>query len=200
MSDEVKTARKWIDLGDAVAIAMMSLASFLIETTLGLLILPFIGIPLMGGLVSAVLDGALMFIAYYLVPRRGQPLLFAILLLTMSTVTPSFGPVGWYKIFIGVGLGLTIELLLLIIGRNAVTGIIATAIAFGLSIPMTYFAWVRFNIPGIDTLRPYLVRLSLVYTVLGAIGASLGYWIYKTRLSRHSAIVRLREGRREEDE
>jgi hypothetical protein len=150
--------------------------------------------------VSAVIDSALIFIAYYLVPRRGQPLLFAVLLLTMSTVTPSFGPVGWYKIFIGIGLGLTIELLLLIIGRNAVTGIIATSVAFGLSIPMTYFAWVRFNIPGIEVLRPNLLWLSLVYAVLGAIGATLGYWIYNSRLSRHSAIVRLREGKREEDE
>lgn len=200
MKSEAESARRWIDLGDAVAIAMMALASFLIETTLGLLILPFIPIPLMGGLVSVVVDAALIFIAYYLVPRRGQPLLFAVLLLTMSTVTPSFGPVGLYKIFIGIGLGLTLELLLLIIGRNAVTGIIATATACGLSIPMTYLAWVRFNIPGIDRLRPALVWLSLVYAGLGALGASLGYLIYKKRLSRHAAIVRLREGRRGEDE
>lgn len=200
MKSKAEFERKWIDLGDVVAIAMMALGSFLIETTLGLVILPFIPIPLMGGLVSAVLDASLIFIAYYLVPRRGQPLLFAVLLLTMSSVTPSFGPVGWYKIFIGIGLGLTLEVFLFIVGRTALTGIIATALAFGLSIPITYFAWVRFHIPGVDQLRPALWWLSLVYAALGALGASFGYWIYKARLSKHAAIVRLREGKDDEDE
>src|SRR6266851_10483482 len=109
-----------------------------------------------------------------MVPRRGGPFIFAVLLLTMSTVTPSFGPVGAYKIFIGVGLGLIIEILLLIIGRSGKAGIIATAVAFGGSIPMTYFAWRWYGIPLTSQLRPVIYALTGVYTLLGAVGAATG--------------------------
>jgi hypothetical protein len=183
-----------INQRDAIALAIMCVGSFLIETTLGLVLLPFIPFPLMGGLLSGFFDAILIFLAIYLVPRRGAPLLFAVFLLTLSTVTPSFGPIGLYKISIGLGLGLTIEAWLLLMGRSILAYVAGTAIAFGLSIPMTYFAWVSFGIPGADLVRPIMFWLILAYTVLGALGASTGAWIYKTRLSRHATIVRLREG------
>jgi hypothetical protein len=186
--------RKWIDLRDSVALAMMSLASFLIETTLGLLLLPFIPFPLMGGLLSGFLDGTLIFLANYMVPRRGGAMLFAVLLLTMSTITPSFGPIGAYKVLIGFGLGLVLEILLLIIGRSATSYIVAVAVAFGLSIPMTFEAWKYFGIPGASQLKPALPWITLAYTVLGAIAALFGSYLYNTRLKKHMKIRKLREG------
>jgi hypothetical protein len=194
MSEQVKHTRTWVNLGDIIAIAMMSLASFLVETTLGLVLLPFIPFPLMGGLLSGFFDAILIFTANYLVPRKGAPFIFAVLLLTMSTVTPSFGPVGAYKILIGVGLGLTIEILLSIIGRSGPAGIVAVAVAFGGSIPMTYFAWRHYGIPGVNELRPVIFYLTPIYAALGGVGAAAGLWIYNHRLSRHSIVKRLREG------
>lgn len=185
----------WMGLRDVVAIAMLSVASFLIETTLGLFLLPLIPIPLVGGFASGFFDAILIFTAIFLVPRRGAPLLFAVLLLTMSTITPSFGPVGAYKILIGIGLGLAIELLLMLIGRSIKAYVVATALGFGGSIPMTYFAWVWFKIPGPEDLQPLLLWLTLAYVALGAAGALAGAWIYTRRLSRYPSVVALREGK-----
>jgi hypothetical protein len=183
---------EFINSRDAIAIALMSVASFVIETTLGLVLLPFIPFPLMGGLLSAFFDSILIFTAIFLVPRLGAPLLFGVLLLTMSTVTPSFGPIGAYKVLIGIGLGVALEVLLLVLGRGKSAYVVATAVGFGLSIPMTYLAWVHFGIPGADELKPVVPMLTAAYTIIGAIGASVAAWIYTTRLSRYEAVRRLR--------
>jgi len=194
MVTESTSGRKWINLRDAVALAMMSAVSFILETTLGLVLLPFIPFPLMGGLLSGFFDAVLIFTANFIVPRRGGASLFAILLLTMSTVTPSFGPVGAYKIFIGAALGLTLDLLLLIIGRSATAYVIATSVAFSGSIPITYLAWKYFGVPGIDRLLPLLLWLTLAYALLGAVGALAGHKLYRSRLERHDVVRRLRAG------
>lgn len=185
--------RKYVDFPDVITICVMCVGSFLIETTLGLAILPLISIPLMGGLVSGFFDAGLIFIAIYLVPRRGAAFLFAVLLLSLSTVTPSFGPVGLYKIWIGVGLGLTSEMILMI-SRRPIAIMLAIAIAFALSIPVTYFAWVTYGIPGAEELRPALVWLAGIYAVLGFVGSAAGYAIFKNFLIKHRVVVRIRSG------
>ena len=193
MNDTTRV-RKWIDIRDVIAVALVTVASFVVETTLGLFLIPLVSIPLVGGLLSGFFDAIIMFTGAYLVPRRGSALLFGVLLLTMSTVTPSFGPPSPWKILIGFGIGIPIEVMLLIVGRSVPAYVSAIAVAFGLSIPMTYLVWVRFGIPGADKLKPYLLVFSIVYAVLGAIGAGAGAWLFNTRLSRYSSIKKLRQG------
>lgn len=184
---------RWLTRQDTIVICVVVMMSFAVENTIGLLLLPILGIPLVGGLLSAIIDALLIFLGSYLVPRRGTALLFATLLLLLSTLTPSFGPPGPYKILIGAGLGLTCEVLLLLLGRKAWAYVITIAIAFGLSIPMTYAAWVAFGIPGIEQLRSKLMLFTALYAILGAIGASFGVALYRLRLSRHEAIRRIRQ-------
>lgn len=186
--------RRFINMRDCLALAMLVMGSFAIETTLGLIITPLSPIPLLGGLVSGLFDAVLIFLAVYLVPRIGAPIFFATILLALSTVTPSFGPVGAYKIVIGIALGATIELLLLIIGRTAVSYMIAVATSFALSIPFTVWAWKWFGIAGADRLESIMVVISGVYFILGFAGAYFGYVIYKKRLVSHPAVCRLRDG------
>jgi len=187
--------RNWINLRDAIVLGMFSVLSFLIETTLGLILYAFASIPLAGGIVSGLFDAILIFLAAYLVPRRGAALLFAVLLLSMSTVTPSFGPPGVYKIVIGIALGAAVEAILLVLGRSVWVYIFATGVAFALSIPVTYLAWCHYGIPGADKLKPLLLTLICVYFFIGVCGGSVGAWIYHARLQKHSAIVRLRLGK-----
>jgi hypothetical protein len=186
-------APRWLTRQDTIVICVVVMMSFAVENTIGLLLLPLLGIPLVGGLLSAVIDALLIFLGSYLVPRRGTALLFATLLLLLSTLTPSFGPPGPYKILIGVGLGLTCEILLVVLGRKAWSYVVTIAIAFGLSIPMTYAAWAAFDIPGIEQLRSKLPLFTALYAILGAIGASLGVALYRFRLDRHEAIRRIRQ-------
>ena len=183
---------KNVNQRDLIAISMMVLISFFIESTLGLLLIPIISIPLVGGLLSSFFDAIIIFLGIYLVPRRYSALLFGILLLTLSTITPSFGPPGIYKIGIGLGLGIIIELLLAILGRSKWAYVIATAVAFGSSIPMTYWAWELKGIPT-DKLEPYIFYFIIAYTILGAIGALAGAWMYEARLKKYRIIKNLRE-------
>jgi len=184
--------RNWINTQDVIAIAVTAILSFFIESTLGLFLIPIIPIPLVGGLLSALFDAMIIFLANYLVPRKGGALLFATILLSLSTITPSFGPPGFYKVFIGIALGGTLEIVLLATGRSYKAYIFATAIAFGLSIPMTYLAWKYFGIPT-EKLQPYLWKFTGIYAFMGFVGSFIAYrYIYLNRLSKFEIIRKTR--------
>jgi len=197
MSIDPNLPRSW--KRDLIAVCLMAFASFVVETTLGLVLQPILvklfG-PLTGGLVSAIPDAIIVFLGIYLVPRLGSPTLFATLLLFLSSVTTSFGPPGLYKVAIGIGLGVTLDLWLLIFGRKKFSYILAVAFGFALSIWATYLAWGLFNVNQgkqlQDALRPHLWFLTVIYFLLGLVGASIGAWFFEKRLRRFSAIQELR--------
>lgn len=169
---------KFINGRDIFILTIMAFISFIIESTIGLFLLPFVPIPLVGGLASSVIDAIIIFTAIYSVPRRGAAVYFAILLLSMSIITPSFGPPGIYKIFIGLALGLICEIILLL-KKSDIIYILAVGVAFGASIPVTYFAWKYANVSAINALKPYLFVFTIVYAILGAIGALIGLRLFK---------------------
>lgn len=187
---------RWISPKDAVAIGMLASVSFLVEISLGLILTPVIsGIPLIGGTLSAVPDAAVVFLGAYLVPRRGGITLFALILLTLSTITPSFGPPGLYKIFIGLALGLIFEAVLLLGRRHTWSYFVGTSLAFAASIPVTYWAWKVFGLPGVEALAPRIPLLMAIYATLALFGAWLGRVVYERRLRHIPAIERLRSGK-----
>lgn len=182
----------WITRKDSVFIAIVAGLSLILENSIGLVLLPLASsIPLVGGTLSAIPDAAIIFLGAYLVPRRGSVLLFAAILFTLSIVTPSFGPPGFYKIFIGLALGGIFELLLLI-NRSTAFYIFSAGLAFSLSVPMTYLAWTLFGLPGVATLGPRLPLLMGIYFVEGTLGGLLGSFLYKTRLSKMAAVRKMR--------
>jgi hypothetical protein len=184
---------QWISGRDVLMVSMLATLSFVVENTIGLVLIPFVsGIPLIGGTISAIPDAVIVFLGAYLVPRRGAILLFATILLTLSTVTPSFGPPGLYKILIGIALGLIFEAILLF-SRRETAYVIATAVVFSASIPVTFLAWQLFELPGIDSLRSQVPFLMSLYFVEGAIGAALGYLLYRHRLARLRLVRHLRD-------
>lgn len=194
MSENKVSRFKIIGTRDIFVLTIMAFISFVIESTIGLFLIPIIPIPLVGGFASSILDAIIIFTGVYSVPRIGSALYFGILLLAMSTVTPSFGPPGLYKILIGLCLGLVCELILLIFGRRDIVYIIGTGVAFALSIPVTYWAWIYAKVSAVDLLRPYLLWFTLAYGVLGVLGAWLGWRLYKTHLLKYQAVIRIREG------
>lgn len=183
---------KWITRKDSVFIAIVAGLSFIIENSLGLILFPLASsVPLIGGTLSAIPDAMIIFLGAYLVPRRGAVLLFATLLLTLSIVTPSFGPPGFYKVFIGIALGGIFELILLI-NRSTAVYILGTGLAFSLSVPITFAAWSYLGLPSVALLKPKLPLLMGIYFVEGLLGALLGSFIYKSRLSKMVAVQRMR--------
>jgi hypothetical protein len=179
---------------DLIVVSMLSVACFLIDASLGLVLIPLIPIPLVGGLLSCFFEAVLTFISMYTVPRVGGPMVFATLWLAMASITPSFGPPGPWKILIGVGLGLTAEILLLVIGRSPMAYVIGITVAFSLSIPTTYAAWVLFGIPSSQQLRSYIPLLTGLYAIIAAAGAYVGSRLYESRFSRYPVIASIRRG------
>lgn len=187
--------RTVIDQGDVLALVLMSLISFVIQNTIGLFLLPLVSIPLVGGFISGWVDAIVIFLAIYIVPRRGACLLFAMLILTLSTVTPSFGPPGWYKILIGLMLGGAMELTRELVGRATALGnIAAVVVAFALSVPCTYLAWNWFGPPGADLVLGAIAWMPAVYAVIGLVGSWLGLKVYHTRLEKVGAVRAIRAG------
>jgi hypothetical protein len=186
------TTTKWINRKDSVFIAIVAGLSFILENSLGLILFPLASsVPLIGGTLSAIPDAIIIFLGAYLVPRRGAVLLFATLLLTLSIVTPSFGPPGFYKMFIGIVLGGVFELVLLF-NRSTGLYIVATGIAFSLSVPVVFLVWTYMGLPSVALLKPRLPLLMAIYFVEGLVGALIGNFIYKTRLSKMVAVQRMR--------
>ena len=181
----------WVTKKDLFILMGMVVLSFIIENTLGLILL-VTGIPLAGGLISAVFDAALIFLGIFLVPRKLAAFFFAFGLLLFSVITPSFGPPGFYKLLIGIMLGGITEIFLVFLGRKAWAYIVTVAIVFGLSIPITYFAWLLCGIPNLETLKKQMLWLIPAYVFLGAVGASIGATVYYKTLSKFRLIRDLR--------
>jgi len=186
------TTTRWINRIDSVFIAIVAGLSFILENSLGLILFPLASsVPLIGGTLSAIPDATIIFLGAYLVPRRGAVLLFATLLLTLSVVTPSFGPPGFYKVLIGIVLGGVFELVLLF-NRSTAMYIVGTGLAFAMSVPVVFVVWTYMGLPSVALLKTKVPLLMAVYFVEGLVGALLGSFIYKTRLSKMVAVQRMR--------
>jgi hypothetical protein len=186
---------------DILAIAVMAILSFGIDTTVGLVLQPVLVAhlgPLTGGLVSAIPNAVVIFLGVYLIPRIGGPTLYALIFLTLTTFTASFGPPGIYKIAIGLLLGLTFEVVVIVGRRGDIAYFVAVALAFGLSVDFTYLSWQVFGVASAHNsqvqLRPLLPMLTGVYALLGLLGSWIAYVIYQHRLARYRVIQQLRAG------
>ena len=185
----------WISQRDCVAIGIFASLSFLIDISLGLILTPLVStVPLIGGLLSAIPNAAIVFLGAYLVPRRGSVTLFTVILLTLATVTPSFGPPGFYKIAIGIILGLIAETILWVFGRRPFIYILGTGVSFALSIPATWLAWKIVHLPNSARLLHEMPILIGAYFILGITGAWIGFVFYTKQLSHVSVIEKMRHG------
>ncbi len=70
----------------------------------------------------------------------------------------------------------------------------AAGAAVGISAPLLIYVFlILFGLPGADKLKPILVMLCAVYTLLGAIGTYLGLWLYDKKL-KDKAFVKQIQG------
>lgn len=186
---------------DIMAIAVMAVLSFAIDTTAGLVLQPILVAtfgPLTGGLVSAIPNAIVIYLGTYLIPRLGAPTLYAFIFLALTTFTASFGPPGFHKLFIGLALGLTSELILIVCKRKEFSYYVAVAVAFGMSVDFTYLSWVVFSVKSAEAamkeLQPLLPVLTAAYFMLGLVGSFLAAYIFRKRLAGYAVIKRLRDG------
>jgi ABC-type thiamin/hydroxymethylpyrimidine transport system permease subunit len=192
---------RFIKYEDILAIGILSVLSFAIDSTVGLVLQPFLVArfgPLTGGLVSAIPNAIVIFFGIYLIPRIGAPTLYSLLFLSMTVFTASFGPPGIHKVFIGLALGITAEVILLVLRRREFAYFVAVSTVFGLSVDFTYLSWVIFSVNSAvnakATLRPLLPMLTMAYAVLGLIGSTIAYYIFRKRLAGYKVIQKLRSG------
>lgn len=146
-----------------------------------------------GGIVNLLLAVLITTVGIKTIEKFGAASIMLTIVGILAVPTITFGPPGIYKIFMLFVVGFIYDLVLILLRRNRFGYIIAGG-AVGLSAaPLIYVFLILFGLPGADKLQPMLAIFSVVYAILGAIGAYLGLWIFDKKL-KNKAFVKQMQG------
>ena len=165
--------------------------TFVVAFALGSGIILATGIPATGGIVNIFAAVLLMIIGIRIVPKFGFATLATAILFTIAIPTVIGGPPGVYKIVSGIVIGLTFDMVVLLLGRTNWIHILAGSLASIVSLLCVYLALITLQLPGVDKLEPLLKFLIPIQAINGALGAFVANLLFDKRLKNISAIQRL---------
>ena len=109
----------------------------------------------------------------------------------LAIPTISFGAPGVYKI-ITLGLvGLIIDLAISSLKRSNKGFILGGILGSGFTVPITFAAMILLGLPGVEKMKPFILMFSVIYAVLGALGAWFGTWLYEKKLKDKAFVKQL---------
>lgn len=176
---------------DYVISGVFGAAAFAVAFALGAGVIVATGIPATGGLANILVAVLILTIGAHLCPKFGFMTLTAFILFFLAIPTVIGGPLGPYKVICGLAIGLTFDVVLMILGRGRVGFAVAGSAAAMVSILVIYFLLTFLRLPGVDRLAPLLIPLTIAQGVLGALGAIIGFELFRRRLSKLSAVRRI---------
>lgn len=165
--------------------------TFVVAFALGAGIILATGIPATGGLVNIFAAVLLMIIGIRIVPKFGFATLAMAIMFSIAIPTIIGGPPGVYKVVNGILIGLSFDIVALLLGRTRWGYVVAGSFASVISLLCVYFALVILQLPGIEKLEPLLKFLIPVQAINGALGALVANLLFDKRLKNISAIQRL---------
>lgn len=178
---------------ELVVCALFGASMFIIAFVLGQALVAITGIPMIGGIMHALIEALLLVIGVSIIRKFGSATLIFLIAGILSTPTASAGPPGLYKIIFVLAIGVLFDIIITLIGRKKIGYIIAAAVSFSASIPIMYTLLVYLNLPVAEKLQSAMFLFMLVYAALAAIGAYLGLWLYDKKL-KNKAFVRQMRG------
>ncbi len=129
---------KLLTRAQIIWVVLFGLAAALPDNSIGLILKFFVPqVPLIGGLFSSMFVGALLYIGLYMAPKLGSGILYMLMFMSIAVVTPSFGTPGLYKLWIALGLGIYIELVLLLGRYSRIAYFVCVATAVPMSLPVS---------------------------------------------------------------
>ena len=93
-------------------ISLMSALMFVADFLIAIGIVMATGIPLSGGIISVIVIGFFFSIILFTVRKFGTATLVALIYTALASPTASFGPPGFYKLIIGLVLGLLLDFII----------------------------------------------------------------------------------------
>jgi hypothetical protein len=146
-------------------------------------------VPLLGGLVQVLILACLFAINSMIVQRFGAMTIQAVVFTIISWPTIVFGPPGWYKIPVGLVLGLTVDIMLRATKYTNWGRMLSIATGFVLCVPFLWWAMAVFGLEdAAEKLRPLMFIIMAVYAVEGVIGAWIGIRLFNRRLKHFSFV------------
>ena len=174
---------------ELITCALFGAIIFLVLFILGTALIAITGIPASGGILSMLISVLIATIGVRIINKFGTATIIFAITGTLAIPTLIFGPPGVYKIFLLLMTGLIYDLIVIVLKRNK-TSYIITGTIVGMCAPLLiYISLILIGLPGPEKLKPMLAIFSVVYAVLGAIGAYLGIWIFENKL-KNKAFVR----------
>ena len=175
-------------LNDFVFAGIVGAIVFAIAFLLGSGIILATGIPATGGIANILAVAIFMTIAKHIRPIFGFATLALLITFALAIPTIIGGTPGIYKIVVGVLIGLTFDVFVLLMKNSYKAYLLGGAIGAMVSIVSIYFAMVLLDLPGVDKLQPLLMYLVPLQGINGMLGAWIGNKIYYNKLKEIPAI------------
>ena len=159
---------------------------------LGSAILMATGIPASGGLANMFAAIFIAVIGFKIVDKFGAATVFFTVMGVLAIPTPIMGPPGVHKVGVMFLMGLIFDIVLFIFKRKNVGYLIGAAITGVDGAIFIYMLLVLLGLPGAGLLRPMLIPFSIIYAILGLVGAYTGLLIYDKKLKHLSVVQSLK--------
>ncbi len=181
---------KW-ELNDFVFAGITGALIFAFAFLLGSGIILATGIPATGGIANILVAVFFMTIAKHIKPKFGFATLSLAITFALAIPTIIGGTPGIYKIVVGILIGLTIDLTILLLKNSNVSYLIGCSLGAMISIISIFFAMTIMDFPGVDKLQPLMKYLVPLQGLNGLIGAFLGNKVFHSRLKSLPAIKKM---------
>jgi len=188
----MKEKSGWYTTAELAVMGAFGAILFFSVFILGSAILIATGIPATGGVATMLVAVFIIVAGAKIVDKFGASTIMLGIAGIIAIPTLSWGPPGLQKVPMVMVMGLIIDIAVLMFKRENKGYIIGGAMA-GLVAPiLNYWVLIIVGLPGADKLQPLLIPLSVVFTILAAIGAYLGTIAYDRKLSKLSVVRNLK--------
>jgi hypothetical protein len=174
-----------------IFIALMSAFMFVGDFILAAGIVVVTGIPLSGGIISLIFISFIYVTILLTVRKFGTATLIALIYTALASPTSSFGPPGFYKIMIGVVLGLVVDIILSYGKYKKWAFYLSIFFGFMIVAPVMWGMLVLLNLPGAEDLGNILLIFMLIQGVEALIGCWLARLVYNKKLSKLKIIKQI---------
>ena len=151
------------------------------------------GIPMIGGILNAIITAAVLTAGVRGVPRFGSGTILWLVMSILAIPTLTMGPPGAQKIVIGVVSGLVWDVLLTLTGRKTWSYLVSGAVMMLVVMFGVYGAALLLGLPGEERIRQVIVYIIPINFALGLFGTWLGLMLFEKRLSKTNFVRKMTE-------
>lgn len=149
------------------------------------------GIPMIGGLLNAIVTAAVLTIGAKGVPKFGSGMILWFVTSVLAIPTLTMGPPGIYKVAIGLLAGLIWDLCFLMLGRRTIGYMLSGSVMMLAVMVGVAGASLLLGLPGQEQLIQAFFIIVPINFVLGLIGTYIGVITFDGRVQHIAYVSRM---------